>query len=440
MPLRIVVSFRGPNVVDLATGQAYLGRALALKKRAEALGATLCAWSASTFSFDLAPDELEEAAALALSAQEGLPPEERFGIGIAEGEMSTVGEGGSLAALSWGLPLVAAVALARDARAGEALLDADLVAEHFANLAELGYSVTIDRDRRVLSPRHPTLLPESTGPGPSSRVPLSTSSPASTVSPASTASPASTSTTLPAPPPGPGNWPSLRPPATMSNGPPSSALRPPPVPAISAPRMHSSPGLPFSSTITAPPAPLAPAASGSPAAAPARPGSIAPPPASARGGRPVSDPEIADQLAELAKRALMQGDLGALEGLIAQLRARGEHGDLVERMTALAALRRGATAEALRRLREAAEAKKDPAQQAKARLAYGVALATAGRNESALLEVLQALARARAAGDTQGERACALFLARLSGAAGHAEAASAWSAVATRKMETSPPI
>lgn len=411
MPQRIVVSFRGPIVADLASGKKYLERALTLKKRAEALGATLCAWSASTFSFDFEKDDLEEATSLALSAQEGVPDDERFGIGIAEGEMSTVGEGGSLAALSWGLPLCAAVALARDARAGECLLDPDLVAEHFANLAELGYEVSLDRHRRVLSPRHPALLTAPTQP-PAHR--------------------AGSAPTLP--PPSAGSWPSLRPPPLMGATPTGASLRPPGVPTIHTPR-PSVPPLPFSSSITAPPP---------------RSGSIAPPPPSVRvTARPPAEPalganlahaegEVSDQLAELAKRALMQGDLGALEGLIAQLKVRGEHGDLVERMTGLAALRRGATGEALRRLREAAEAKKDPAQQARARLAYGVALATAGRNESALLEVLQALARARAAGDAQGERACALFLARLSSTAGHGDAASAWMAVAARKAEASP--
>jgi hypothetical protein len=336
-----------------------------------------------------------------------VPKDERFGIGIAEGEMSTVGEGGSFASLSWGLPLCAAVALAREARAGEVLLDADLVAEHFANLAELGYVVSLDRDRRVLSPRHPTLLPAPTQP-PAPRLP-----PGPTV-----------------PPPSAGNWPSLRPPAFGGGAPSSASLRPPPVPSISVPPPSSraaSAGpasvrstMPLSSTITTPPPPSvrSPRVAAEPAA---------------------SEPDISDQLAELAKRALLQGDLGALEGLIAQLRARGEHGDLVDRMTALAALKRGATAEALRRLRDAAEAKKDPTQQARARLAYSVALATAGRNESALLEVLQALSRARAVSDVHGERACALFLARLSSAAGHADAASVWTMVAARKGETGPP-
>src|SRR5713101_1158013 len=130
MPERIIVSFRGIVPVVASSGPNYLERALALKKRAEALGATLCAWSASTFSFDLGPDELDEAVSLAVLAAEedAVPTDERFCVGLAQGLMSHVGEGGSLAVLSWGRPLIAAVALARIARPGEVLVDPDLPA------------------------------------------------------------------------------------------------------------------------------------------------------------------------------------------------------------------------------------------------------------------------------------------------------------------------
>src|SRR5689334_22954021 len=119
MPERLVVSFRGAASLKGDASSTYLERALALKKRAEALGATLCAWSAQTFSFDFAPEDLEEAVDLAAAAAqdgEGTPPEERFAAGLAQGSMDAVGEGGSLAVLSWGRPLVLAVSLARIAR------------------------------------------------------------------------------------------------------------------------------------------------------------------------------------------------------------------------------------------------------------------------------------------------------------------------------------
>lgn len=102
MPLRIVISFRGALATDPEGGARYLERALTTKKRAEAHGATLCAWSAWSFGFALDPDELEEALTLAsIALQEGGP---ELGVGVAEGEMSAVGERGLLAGLAWGLP------------------------------------------------------------------------------------------------------------------------------------------------------------------------------------------------------------------------------------------------------------------------------------------------------------------------------------------------
>ena len=156
------------------------------------------------------------------------------------------------------------------------------------------------------------------------------------------------------------------------------------------------------------------------------PPTVSPPPVSAR--EPSSDG--GDQTAELARQALLQGNMAALDLLLEKLRVTGEHAELVERMAGLVALRRGATAEGLRRLRDGAESVKEPAQQARSRLAYAVALAAAGRSEGALLEALEALSRARASGDAPGARACALFLARLSAGAGHPAAASAWVVIA----------
>lgn len=140
--------------------------------------------------------------------------------------------------------------------------------------------------------------------------------------------------------------------------------------------------------------------------------------------------DIAVRLAELASQALVQGDLRSLERLVGELRRTGERVDLVERMSGLIALGRGAKDDALRRLRIAAEAEAEPARRARALLAHGVALAAAGRAEGALLEALSALARAREADDRRGEQACARFLARLAAATGHEEAARTWARVA----------
>lgn len=324
MPDRIVVCFRG--TVPPGGEKSYLDRALALKQRAEAHGATLCAWSALTFSFDFDPDELEEAASLAALAQENVPEDERLCAGIAFGEMRTLGEGGGMAKLGWGAPLVAAAILSRDARTGEVLIDSEMLGRFGGELADLGFRVSGER-RQLLSAARVSLPP---------------------------------------------------PPRVLQQ---SYPFGPPSAP---------------------------------------------PPPVSARG----SIPDGGDQTAELARQALLQGNMAALDLLLEKLRVTGEHAELVERMAGLVALRRGATAEGLRRLRDAAESVKEPAQQARSRLAYGVALAAAGRTEGALLEALEALSRARAGGDAPGERACALFLARLSAGAGHPAAASAWVRIA----------
>lgn len=134
----------------------------------------------------------------------------------------------------------------------------------------------------------------------------------------------------------------------------------------------------------------------------------------------------AGKLAERARAALVEGDVAMLEKLVEELRATGKHADLVERMGGFLSLARGKKADALRRLRVAAEESQPPAQRVRARLAYGVALAAAGRSEAALLEALLALSAAREAADKRGERACAQFLAKLSTTSGHAAAAAAW--------------
>jgi hypothetical protein len=324
MAERIVVTLRGPVPADESAGSAYLDRALALKKRAEAHGATLCAWGAWTFSFGFAPVDVEEALEFAALVMDDAP--DTFGLtaAIAQGEMRSVGEGGSLAALSWGMPLVASLELTRGARAGEVLLDASLRDLRANEVRELGFLVVGEPPHRLLRLR------------------------------------------------------------------PGADLEPPPG------GLQSFPSVPPRSS----PAP------------------------------PVL--KLSDPLTELVKRALLHGDLEALERLTTQLRESGARDGLVERMAGFVALGRGATAEALGRLRAAADGATERAQQARARLAYSVALAMTGRADAALLEALGALARARESFDDHGEHACCLFLARLSGATGHATAAAAWASTAAR--------
>jgi hypothetical protein len=142
--------------------------------------------------------------------------------------------------------------------------------------------------------------------------------------------------------------------------------------------------------------------------------------------------ELADRLAEIAKQALIERRLPELERILDELRRTGARPELVERIGGLAALGRGAKAEALRQLHAASEAEQPPARRARALLAYAVALAAAGRSEAALFAALSALARAREAQDPQGEHACARFLARLCDAAGYVAAAGVWLDAAAR--------
>jgi hypothetical protein len=92
-------------------------------------------------------------------------------------------------------------------------------------------------------------------------------------------------------------------------------------------------------------------------------------------------------------------------------------GVLEQRMRAIEELSKGQIAHAVHVLRaEHAKLEKaaaSPSALCQASLVLGVALAHAGQNEEALLQGLDALARAREGEDTPGEHACVTFLARL---------------------------
>jgi hypothetical protein len=129
------------------------------------------------------------------------------------------------------------------------------------------------------------------------------------------------------------------------------------------------------------------------------------------------DPEaLAARLAQLSRDALLDGDAQSLERWSDGLKATGEKDALAERMRAMARLARGRVGDALRALRDARKyAEEDGSAEARcqASLALGVGLAFAGRVDDALLEGMDALARAREAGDAQAEQACLAFLQRL---------------------------
>jgi hypothetical protein len=129
-----------------------------------------------------------------------------------------------------------------------------------------------------------------------------------------------------------------------------------------------------------------------------------------------------------AALALREGDLESIDEIVASLRQDNAASPLADRLEAMAGLARGETGAPLGLLRGAKEraAFAGSAERCRAALALGIALAAAGRETDALLEALDALARAREASDTRGEQACSRFLAQLSRGAGDELAAQQW--------------
>ena len=132
---------------------------------------------------------------------------------------------------------------------------------------------------------------------------------------------------------------------------------------------------------------------------------------------PPTPANVGERLTELAKEALLGADTRSLERWTEGLLATGERGRFAERMQAIVRLSRGDIGDALRVLKNArAELEvSTPAERCQASLALGVALAAAGRPDEALLEGLDALARARETGEGKGALACLAFLAKLYG-------------------------
>jgi hypothetical protein len=137
-----------------------------------------------------------------------------------------------------------------------------------------------------------------------------------------------------------------------------------------------------------------------------------------------SGANIASRLGELAKDALLNADNAALERWVDGLRAAGESPMFTERLQALSRLGRGDIGDALRVLRRTRSAldPQDHKLRCQTSLALGVALSVAGRAQEALLEGMDALARARHVGDERGAQACLAFLAKLYTSVGREEA------------------
>jgi hypothetical protein len=86
--IQIVVSCRMSHAgVNLGT---YLERTRALLPSAEAFGASLIAWSATTFAVGFDSESIEEAVSFALEAQKDGSGDAAWACGIAEGELERI--------------------------------------------------------------------------------------------------------------------------------------------------------------------------------------------------------------------------------------------------------------------------------------------------------------------------------------------------------------
>ncbi|MFC1642882.1 hypothetical protein ACFL5O_09410 [Myxococcota bacterium] len=131
---------------------------------------------------------------------------------------------------------------------------------------------------------------------------------------------------------------------------------------------------------------------------------------------------------------LKSNDATTVRQLMARLRQASVQALAADRLAAMDSLARGEVGTALRHLRDAKDKsqKLSAVERSRAALAYGVALAAAGRTTEALLEALEGLARAREADDRRGERACTRFVAQLMVGSNQRELAREWLAHSER--------
>jgi hypothetical protein len=136
---------------------------------------------------------------------------------------------------------------------------------------------------------------------------------------------------------------------------------------------------------------------------------------------------VAARMIDLVKSALLEGDTAGVDRWTEGLRAAGDHDRLAERIEAIGRLTRGQIGEALRSLRELRDGGDagSASSRAQTSLALGLGLAAANRPDEALLEALDALARAREARDSRATGACLTFLAKLYGRTARSEEAAA---------------
>jgi hypothetical protein len=369
MNRHIVVAFRMPaSAMSAGSGVGYLPRARSLCARGEALGGRLVAFSAALLAMAWDTDSIEEAILLATSILEDARPEAGAGsketawaVGVAEGELEPLSPDGARMQLAWGQALLLAATLARVARGGEVLVDGEVRALRAGQLTLQGARTATDSGLQVRGWKLDLERPWKRGPA--EEVPEVKTGEVAILDRA----------------------------AIRADDPPSVGAAPDPASItveVSAPEfdtqelstaevleiVEASASLPGLSITPRPPSSVQPA--------PAKPD-----PRRQRGGR----------LAHRVRR-LAAGDKST------------------DAMEAIAELRRE---------RARAEDGGTPSSRCQAALALAMTLAIAGRAEDALLEALDALARAREASDPKAIDACTALLAKLYSSAGRPSEASA---------------
>ena len=334
----------------------------------------MVAWSGRGQALAWDPDSIEEAVLLASSIrEEALSLERAWGGGMAEGELESFSADMQRMHLASGAAIVAAMSLARVAKPGDVLVDGDVRALRAGQLSLLGARTATDSGRRVRGWRLDLEHPGKRAAGESG----STSADA-------------TDRYIVFPPPSDGEPPPLPPSVPTRVRVPfvdtsMDAGATQPMPAVRFPSEAASAGdvrqlVDASSDPSMLPPPTFDLAAISVPQIPSEPEAV-----------PVHSP-LVDRVRRLA------------------------HGDeSADAMDALAELRRA---------RAAAESG-PPAARCQAALALAMTLSIARRPEEALVEALDALARAHEARDAKAVVACKALLAKRYAAAGRAEQASA---------------
>jgi hypothetical protein len=120
---QLVVYFRLKSAAVRSTGGDLVSVVEALVSSARARGGRVVAWDVASFAFGFPQDALPAAVDLVTGSRTAESVLASFSVGISEGEVEQLVDGGAGVGLALGPGLARSVALARVARAGEVLVD-----------------------------------------------------------------------------------------------------------------------------------------------------------------------------------------------------------------------------------------------------------------------------------------------------------------------------